>query len=78
MGRVSEPGRNPPAMKAAPSPATNYPAADFPPMPRWTPAELKKRRARALAMAVALGVIVLIFYVVTIAKLGPQVLNRPL
>ena len=51
---------------------------DFPPQPRWTAAELKRRRARAVAMGLALGVIVLIFYVVTIAKLGPQVMNRPI
>lgn len=51
---------------------------DFPSQTRWTAGELKKRRARAVAMAVALGIIVLIFYVVTIAKLGPQIMNRPI
>lgn len=40
--------------------------------------EVRRRRARSIAMAVALGFLVLLFYAVTIAKLGPQVLNRPL
>jgi hypothetical protein len=45
---------------------------------RLTPEEQKRRRNRSLALALALGVLVLLFYVVTIAKLGPQVLHRPL
>ena len=36
------------------------------------------RRARSVAIAVALGVLVALFYVLTIAKLGPQILNRAL
>jgi hypothetical protein len=51
---------------------------EAPQPPRLTPAEQKRRRARSLAIALALGFMVLLFYVVTIAKLGPQVLNRPL
>jgi len=43
-----------------------------------TPEEEKRRRQRSLAIAIALGALVLLFYAVTIAKLGPQVLNRPL
>lgn len=43
-----------------------------------TPEEKRRRRARSIAIALALGFMVLLFYVVTIAKLGPQVLNRPL
>jgi hypothetical protein len=46
--------------------------------PQLSEADRKRRRARSLAIALALGFIVLLFYVVTIAKLGPQVLNRPL
>ena len=46
--------------------------------PGLTPEEVRRRRARSLAIAFALGFMVLLFYVVTIAKLGPQVLNRPL
>jgi cell division septal protein FtsQ len=46
--------------------------------PRITPEEARRRRARSIAIALALGFMVLLFYVVTIVKLGPQVLNRPL
>ena len=45
---------------------------------RFTEAELKRRRARSLAIGLALGFLALLFYVVTIAKLGPQVLVRPM
>ena len=41
------------------------------------PDEQKRRRQRSIAIAVALGALVLLFYAITIAKLGPQVLNRP-
>jgi hypothetical protein len=41
-------------------------------------ADAKRRRARSIAIALALGFLVLLFYAVTIAKLGPQVLNRAL
>jgi hypothetical protein len=43
-----------------------------------TEVEQKRRRTRSLAIALALGFMVLLFYVVTIAKLGPQVLSRPM
>ncbi|MBB4040148.1 hypothetical protein GGR34_001799 [Microvirga flocculans] len=43
-----------------------------------TPEEQKRRRKRSLALALTLGALVLIFYVVTIAKLGPGVLKRPM
>lgn len=46
--------------------------------PRLTPAEAKRRRARSIAIAVSLGAMVALFYVVTIFKLGPGVLNRPM
>jgi len=46
--------------------------------PTLTPEELKRRRSRSLAIAFALAALVLLFYVVTMAKLGPQILNRPL
>lgn len=46
--------------------------------PGPTQEEARRRRARSVAIALALGFMVLLFYVVTIAKLGPQVLNRPL
>jgi len=50
----------------------------FPKPPTLTPEEQKRRRKRSLALGLVLAAIVILFYVVTIAKLGPQVLNRPL
>lgn len=42
-------------------------------------AEQKRRqRARSVAIALVLGALVLLFYVVTIVKLGPGILTRPL
>ena len=46
--------------------------------PALTPEEMKRRRSRSIAIALALGALVVLFYVVTMAKLGPQVLNRPM
>ncbi|MGO9234207.1 MAG: hypothetical protein ACLP4V_09050 [Methylocella sp.] len=43
-----------------------------------TPEQQKSRRQRNVAIALAVGCFVLLFYVVTIAKLGPGVLSRPL
>lgn len=43
-----------------------------------TPEQARRRRARNIAIASALGFLVILFYVVTIVKLGPNVLNRPL
>jgi flagellar basal body-associated protein FliL len=38
----------------------------------------KKRRSRSIAIAVVLVVLVVLFYVVTIIKLGPGVMDRAL
>jgi hypothetical protein len=38
----------------------------------------RRRRARSIAIGLALGALALLFYVVTVVKLGPGVLNRPL
>ncbi len=43
-----------------------------------TAEQKRRRRARSIAIAVSLGVLVLLVYVVTIVKLGPGVLIRPL
>lgn len=43
-----------------------------------TPEEQKRRRSRSLAIALTLLGLVVLFYVVTIFKMGPQILNRPL
>lgn len=43
-----------------------------------TPEQIRRRRARSVAIALVLGFLAVLFYVVTIVKLGPNVLNRPL
>ena len=43
-----------------------------------TEEQRKRRRARSIAIGLALGALVLLFYVVTIVKLGPGVLRRPM
>lgn len=45
---------------------------------RLTDEQKKKRRSRSIAIALVLGALVALFYVVTIVKLGPGVLDRPL
>ena len=42
-----------------------------------TEEQKRRRRARSIAIAVSLGVIVVLFYLVTLVK-GPAVLQRPL
>ncbi len=44
---------------------------------RLTEQQRRARRARSIAIAVSLGVLVLLFYIVTLVK-GPGVLERPL
>lgn len=43
-----------------------------------TPEQLKSRRQRNVAIGLAVGFFVLLFYVVTIAKLGPGVISSPM
>jgi hypothetical protein len=43
-----------------------------------TEQQKKARRSRSVALAVVLAVLVLLFYAVTIVKIGPQILNRPM
>ena len=45
---------------------------------RLTDAQLKRRRARALATAVALGVLVVLFFLLTIVRLGQNALTPPM
>lgn len=45
---------------------------------RLTEAQRRRQRARSIAIAVALAGLVALFYLVTIVKLGPGVMNRPL
>jgi hypothetical protein len=42
-----------------------------------TEEQKRRRRSRSIAIALVLGVLVVLFYVVTLVK-GPGILNRPL
>jgi hypothetical protein len=44
---------------------------------KLTQEQQRRRRARSIAIAVSLGILVVLFYVVTLVK-GPAVLVRPL
>jgi hypothetical protein len=44
---------------------------------RLTEQQRRARRARSIAIGVSLGLLVLLFYIVTLVK-GPGVLERPL
>jgi hypothetical protein len=44
---------------------------------RLTEQQQRARHARSIAIAISLGVLVLLFYIVTLVK-GPGVLERPL
>ena len=48
------------------------------PMPQQDAEFLKRRRRRSIALGLVLAGIVLIFYVLTIVKLGPHVFDRAL
>jgi hypothetical protein len=41
-----------------------------------TEAQKKARRSRSVALAIVLGLLVVMFYVVTIVKIGPGVFDR--
>ena len=43
-----------------------------------TEQQKKARRSRSVALAIVLALLVLIFYAVTIVKIGPEILNRPM
>ena len=51
--------------------------SDEEPPLRWTEEQLKRRRQRNLALAWVLGGLMLLFFVITIAKLGGNVASRP-
>lgn len=46
--------------------------------PHWTEEQVKRRRSRNLAIAWALFGFIVLFFVVTIVKLGGNVANRPI
>jgi hypothetical protein len=54
----------------------NEPA--YPELPKLTPEELARQKARSKALGLLLGALVILFFIVTIAKLGGNVWNRPL
>jgi hypothetical protein len=43
-----------------------------------TEEQKRRRRARSIAIALALAALVVLVYLVTMVKLGPGVLNRPM
>jgi hypothetical protein len=43
-----------------------------------TEGQMRRRRARSIAIALVLGAFVVLIFLVTVVKLGPRVLNRPL
>lgn len=43
-----------------------------------TEQQKKARRSRSVALAVVLAVLAVLFYVVTIIKVGPGIFNRPM
>ena len=43
-----------------------------------TEAQKKARRSRSVALGLALAALVVLFYVLTIVKFGPGILNRPM
>ncbi|WP_395815415.1 hypothetical protein [Devosia sp.] len=47
-----------------------------PPDPKRDAEIAKRRRKRSIALALVLGGLVLIFYVLTIVKMGPAVFDR--
>ncbi|HMN85714.1 MAG TPA: hypothetical protein PKA74_06975 [Bauldia sp.] len=52
------------------------PQTDAPLVP--TKEQLARRRSRSVALAVALGALVVLFYLVTIVKIGGNIASRPL
>ena len=48
----------------------------YPPRVLLTPAQKRSRKARNIAIGLSIGLLVVLFYVVTIAKLGGAVAMR--
>ncbi|MEO9808447.1 hypothetical protein [Roseibium sp.] len=45
---------------------------------KLTVEQQKRRRSRSIAIALSLVALVVLFYVVTIVKMGPEIFNRAL
>jgi hypothetical protein len=58
--------------------ATDKPVAEKPDTVILTPEEKRRQRTRSIAIALVLVALVVIFYLVTIVRLGGNVLNRAL
>lgn len=43
-----------------------------------TEAQKKARRSRSIAIGLSLAALVVLFYVITLVKFGPAILNRPM
>ena len=43
-----------------------------------TEAQKKARRSRSIALGVVLAALAVLFYVITVVKLGPNLFNRPM
>jgi hypothetical protein len=52
----------------------NRPTAPAP----FSPEDMARRRRRSIALALVLGGLVIFFFVVTLVKTGPAIMNRPL
>lgn len=50
---------------------------EFPQPPQLTPEQARARSRRNMAIGIAIALLCVLFYVVTIAKLGPGILSRP-
>ncbi len=57
------------AMNEVPKPETGF---------RLTKQQLRARRSRSIAIALALGAFVVVIFLVTLVKLGSNVLTRPM
>ncbi|WP_439497066.1 hypothetical protein [Bosea sp. (in: a-proteobacteria)] len=56
-------------MSGAPKPKTP---------PAFSPEDMARRRRRSVALALVLAGLVIFFFVVTLVKTGPAIMNRPL
>ncbi len=45
---------------------------------RPTAEQTRRRRSRSVAIALMLGALVVLFFIVTLVRLGPGILDRPL
>lgn len=46
--------------------------------PLLTPEQIKSRRARNVAIGLSIAALCVIFYAVTVVKLGPGILHKPM